>query len=74
MNDMNQEKLKMWKSKKVQLEKELKDAFTRKGEAASMGDLSENAAYKGAIEDIEMYQARIEDIEKIIAGLESGKK
>lgn len=74
MDNLTAQKLKMWKDKKAQLEKELKDAFTRKGEAAAMGDLSENAAYKGAIEDIEMYQARIEDIDKIIAGLEGGKK
>ncbi len=64
----------MWTKKKLVLEKELKLAFTRKGEAAAMGDLSENAAYKGAIEDIEMYQARIQDIDKILAGLERPKK
>lgn len=74
MDTINQEKLKMWQSKKSDLEKELKAAFTRKGEAAAMGDLSENAAYKSAIEDIEMYQARIEDIDRIIAGLGGGKK
>ena len=74
MDTITKQKLEMWTSKKAGLEKELKLAFTRKGEAAAMGDLSENAAYKGAIEDIEMYQARISDINKILAELESTKK
>lgn len=60
----------MWKSKRESLKKDLAAAFVRKGEAASMGDLSENAAYKGAIEDIEMFQARLDDLNKIISNLE----
>ena len=41
----------------------------RKGEAAQMGDLSENAAYKMAIEEIEMAQAREREITNILENI-----
>jgi transcription elongation GreA/GreB family factor len=74
MNDLQKQKLVMWKKKLIESEKALADAMTRKGEAAQMGDLSENAAYKMAIEDIEMGYARINEIKKIIENIELDKK
>ena len=69
MNDLQKQKLEMWNKKLEETKKALADAMKRKGEAAQMGDLSENAAYKMAIEDIEMGYARLNEIEKIIANI-----
>lgn len=69
MNDIQKAKLEMWTKKKKETEAALQDAMKRKGEAAAMGDLSENSAYKMAIEDIEMAYARLNEIDKIIAGI-----
>jgi len=63
----------MWEKKLVETKKALEEAMTRKGEAAQMGDLSENSAYKMAIEDIEMGYARINEIENIIKKINSDK-
>ncbi len=67
--NIKKQKIEMWGKKLIQLEKELKEIYLRKGEAARDGDLSENAAYKAAIEDAETWQARIEDIKKILRAL-----
>jgi transcription elongation GreA/GreB family factor len=67
--NIKKQKVEMWGKKLVQLDKELKEIFLRKGEAARDGDLSENAAYKAAIEDAETWQARIEDVKKILRDL-----
>lgn len=72
MNDLQKQKLEMWTGKLAETEKALVDAMKRKGEAAQMGDLSENAAYKMAIEDIEMGYARINEITKIIENINKG--
>ena len=69
MNDLNKQKLEKWTKKLEEAEKARKDAFIRKGEAASMGDLSENSAYKMAIEEIEMGNAIINEINKILDNL-----
>lgn len=69
MNDLQKAKLEMWTKKKEETEKAIKDAMTRKGEAAAMGDLSENSAYKMAIEDIEMGYARLNEIDKILENI-----
>lgn len=69
MNDLQKAKLEMWTKKKAETEAALQDAMKRKGEAAAMGDLSENSAYKMAIEDIEMAYARLNEIDKILAGI-----
>lgn len=61
----------MWKVKLVELEKELKAIMQRRGEAAAMGDLSENAAFQMAEEDADVYQTRIGEVKKIIFDLES---
>ena len=60
----------MWQGKLVGLEHDLEAVSKRKGEAAAMGDLSENAAYQMAIEDAEMYRTRISEVRKILAKLE----
>lgn len=65
-NDLQKAKLEMWTKKLAENEEKMHDAMKRKGEAAQMGDLSENAAYKMAIEEIEMAQAREREITNII--------
>ena len=59
----------MWTKKQSENEAALADAMKRKGEAAQMGDLSENSAYKMAIEEIEMAYARRNEIAKIIENI-----
>jgi transcription elongation GreA/GreB family factor len=69
MNDLQKAKLEMWTKKQSENEAALADAMKRKGEAAQMGDLSENSAYKMAIEEIEMAYARRNEIAKIIENI-----
>lgn len=64
----------MWKVKLVELEKELGSIMQRRGEAAAMGDLSENAAFQMADEDVDVYQTRIDEVKKIISDLEGKDK
>lgn len=73
MNDLQKAKLEMWEKKLEETKKALEDAMRRKGEAAQMGDLSENSAYKMAIEDIEMAYARMNEIEKILENIKKDK-
>lgn len=73
-DDINNQKLKMWKEKLTELEKELEAIMKRKSEAAAMGDLSENAAYKMALEDADTWRVRIDEVKKIIAKIEAGGK
>lgn len=73
MDDIQKAKLAMWTKKKEEAEQAIKDAMKRKGEAAQMGDLSENAAYKMAIEDIEMGYARMNEIDKILENIKNPK-
>lgn len=61
----------MWTIKLAQNKQALADAMKSKGEAAQMGDLSENSAYKMAIEQIEMARARDRDIQKILENLKN---
>lgn len=68
------DKIKIWKQKLVELETELRFVMQRKGEAASMGDLRENAAYQLAEEDAAVYQVRIDDVRRIIKDLEEQEK
>ncbi|KKQ67442.1 MAG: hypothetical protein US86_C0001G0369 [Candidatus Daviesbacteria bacterium GW2011_GWA2_38_24] len=65
-----EDKLKMWQGKLEDLEKELDAISKRKGEAAAMGDLSENAAYQMASEEADIYRTRIVEVQKIIKKLE----
>lgn len=73
MNELQKQKLEMWEKKLVENEASLADAMRRKGEAAQMGDLSENSAYKMAIEDVEMGYARANEINKIIENIKIDK-
>ncbi len=67
-------KIKMWKDQLEKLEKELVAIMQRRGEAAAMGDLSENAAFQMASEDADTYRVRIEEVKKIISNLLKGTK
>ncbi len=67
--NLQQAKLEMWTKKLAENQANLEDAMRRKGEAAQMGDLSENAAYKMAIEEIEMAQAREREITSILENI-----
>lgn len=73
MANLVTDKINMWKEKLVGLEKELEAIMQRRGEAAAMGDLSENAAFQMADEDVDVYQTRIDEVRKIINDLERGK-
>ncbi len=68
------QKLKRWKDQLAKLEKELEAIMQRRGEAAAMGDLSENAAFQMASEDADTYRVRIDEVKKIITDLEKGTK
>lgn len=74
MSNIKLEKIQYWKKKLVELESQLRLAAQRRGEAAQMGDLSENAAFQYASEEVDVYQARIAEVQQIIADLEKGKK
>ena len=71
MNDLQKQKLAMWKKKLVEANVFLEDALKRKSEAMKVGYLSENA-YKMSIEEIDMGHARINEINRIINNLETG--
>lgn len=75
-NGLQQKKLKMWRKKLEEAEVELRQIVERRSEAASMGDLRENAAFLLADEDAATQRVRIEELKKIIAKLENpgGKK
>lgn len=74
MDSLTKQKLNMWQKKLDEMEKAYKAVMLKKGEAASDGDLSENAAYKLASEEAETYAVRIGEVKKIIQGLKrSGK-
>lgn len=74
MSDIQKQKLEMWTKKRKETEKAIAEAMTRKGEAAQMGDLSENSAYKMAIEDIEMGYARLNEIDTILKNIKEPAK
>lgn len=69
MDELKTQKIEMWKKKLGDLEKNLEKIMQQKGEAAQMGDLSENAAYKMAMEEADTYRARIADVKKILRDL-----
>jgi transcription elongation GreA/GreB family factor len=72
VNDLQKAKLVMWTQKLAENQAALADAMKRKGEAAQMGDLSENSAYKMAIEEIEMAHARDREINLILQKIKNG--
>lgn len=67
------QKIQLWQKKLAALEGQLVDVTKRKGEAASEGDLRENAAYQLAADDMDMVRVQIEKVKKILADLEAGK-
>ena len=66
---LKKEKIKMWTEKLVNLEKEYESVMEQRGEAADMGDLSENSAYQMLTEQGEVLSARIGETKKIIKDL-----
>lgn len=68
------QKLDIWCQKLVDLERELRKVMQRRGEAAAMGDLRENAAYQMLTEQAEVLSARMADIQKMIQELEKDDK
>ncbi len=70
MDDLKEQKLKMWEKKLAEANTFLDDALKKKSDSMSVGYLSENA-YKMASEEIEMGHARINEINKIIDSLKS---
>jgi transcription elongation GreA/GreB family factor len=70
MDKLKQEKVKMWQDKLEALQKDYEKTMEQRGEAASMGDLRENAAYQMLTEQGEVLSARIGDIQKMIKDLE----
>jgi len=68
-NNLNKQKLALWKKQQEDLQKELIEAMHKRGAAAQEGDLSENADYKMYSEKAEMISARIGMIQKMIKEL-----
>lgn len=69
-NDSKQQKIQMWKDKMAALQKQYEIIMEQRGEAAAMGDLTENAAYQMLTEQGEVLSARIGDMQKMIKDLE----
>lgn len=74
MDNLTRQKLEYWAKKLLELEKAYESLKLKKGEAASDGDLSENAAYKLASEEAETYSVRIAEVKKIIEDLKKKRK
>ena len=66
---LKREKIKMWTEKLANLENEYGEIMEQRGEAANMGDLSENSAYQMLTEQGEVLSARIGETKKIIKDL-----
>lgn len=73
-NKLKQEKIKMWSDKLADLEKEYALIMEQRGEAAEMGDLSENSSYQMLTEQGEVLSARIGETKKILKELEGGSE
>lgn len=74
MNDVAQQKLKMWQDKLRKIEEDYRLIMQRRGEAMQMGDLRENAAFQMLSEDADAYRARIEEVRRIISKIEQEVK
>lgn len=66
---IKQDKILMWTEKLVNLEKEYESVMEQRGQAADMGDLSEDSAYQMLTEQGEVLSARIGETKKIIKDL-----
>lgn len=71
-DNLKKQKIKMWQDKLEALQKEYKSTMVQRGEAASQGDLRENAAYAMLTEQGEVLSARIAEYQKIIHDFEKG--
>jgi transcription elongation GreA/GreB family factor len=71
MNDLNKQKLEMWKKKLEDLHKRYEVVMIRRGEAIQMGDLRENAAFQDADEESAVVRQQITEVEKIISKIEA---
>lgn len=73
-DNLKKQKLNMWSEKLQELEERLVLTMQKKGEAAQMGDLRENAAYQDAEEESSVLRKRIDDVKGIIVDLEEEKE
>lgn len=69
-DELLKQKIEMWQKKLTDLEKQYEETMTARGEAASEGDLRENAAYEALTEQGEVLSARISETKTIIKELE----
>lgn len=74
LDNIQQEKLKMWQEKLQKLIKEYEVIMQKRGEAMQMGDLRENAAFQMLSEDADAWRIRISEVRKIIERIEKGEK
>lgn len=72
MNDLLQQKIKMWEKKLDEAKVFLAEALKKKSDSMSVGYLSENA-YKVASEEIDLAQTRIQEINNILIKLQKTK-
>lgn len=64
------EKIKMWRGKLDDLQRQYNETKLKRGEAAKEGDLRENAAYAQLTEEAEVLSARMNDIQRMVEKLE----
>lgn len=64
------QKIKMWRDKLNDLQKQYNETKIKRGEAAKEGDLRENAAYAQLTEEAEVLSARMNDIQRMVEKLE----
>lgn len=72
MDNINQQKSKIWQEKLRKMEEEYKEIMIKRGEAMAMGDLRENAAFQMLDEDASTWRVKIGEVKKILAALENG--
>jgi putative sterol carrier protein len=72
MDDLLQQKIKIWEKKLDEAKAFLAEALKKKSDSMSVGYLSENA-YKIAAEEIDLAQTRIQEINNILIKLQKTK-
>lgn len=70
MDNLKQEKKKMWTENLAQLQKDYQETMVKRGLAAQEGDLKENAAYELLTEHAQVISAQIRNVRKILSDLE----
>lgn len=71
MDDLKQQKIKMWIDQEEKLNAQLADLMKRRAEEAAKGDLRENGGYQILTEDAQLLSARIAQIQKMRKELEA---